>query len=176
MDRLVKYLVIRLLVLLALIFISLVLVSHTYADDAFGSFGVGVANSAKNSKGETKVGNLGYREYVAEGIYLQYKGGFYGDGSGDPSRSSSFYASFGPGMLVDLRPVEMRAGYGLAAISAPDSYLGGRFPQFQGEAYFGFRDPKGNGIGLQYEHISSAGFVTPNMGRDFLVLQLSHRL
>lgn len=149
--------------------------STAYADETFFSFGVGAANSAKDHTGEVKVGNVGLRKEIYQGIYWQYKVGYFGDGSGDPSRKSSLYASVGPGMLIDLRPVEMRAGYGLAAISTPDSYLGGRFPQFQGELYLGLRDHRGNGIGVQYEHISSAGIVSPNMGRDFMVLQLSQQ-
>lgn len=145
------------------------------AEEAFFSFGIGAANSAKEHTGEVKMGNFGLREEIYQGIYLQYKVGYFGDGSGDPTRNSSLYGSVGPGMLIDLRPVEIRAGYGLAAISTPDSYLGGRFPQFQGELYLGLRDHRGNGIGVQYEHISSAGIVTPNQGRDFIVLQLSQQ-
>lgn len=157
------------------IILFLALASTARADEGFFSFGIGQANSAKYHTGEVKVGNVGLREEIYQGIYWQYKVGYFGDGSGDPTRKGSLYASMGPGMLIDLRPVEMRAGYGLAAISTPDSYLGGRFPQFQGEIYMGFRDHRGNGIGLQYEHISSAGLVTPNQGRDFLVLQLSQQ-
>lgn len=145
------------------------------ADEGFFSFGVGEGNSAKQHTGEVKVGSIGIREELYQGIYLQYKLGFFGDGSGDPTRKGSLFGSIGPGMLIDLHPVEIRAGYGLAAISTPDSYLGGSFPQFQGEAYVGFRDYRGNGIGLSYEHISSAGFSTPNQGRDFMVLQLSQK-
>lgn len=146
-----------------------------HAEEAFASFGVGVFHSAERSLGETKVGNFGFRQELYQGVYWQFKGGYWGDGSGDPSRNGSAFVSTGPGMTVDLRPVEMRAGYGLAAISSPDSYLGGRFPQFQGEIYLGVRDPRGNGIGLEYDHISSAGLVSPNMGRDFVVLQLSQK-
>lgn len=155
---------------------SLILLSTlAQADEAFVGFGVGVFNSALYHTGEVKVGQVGYRKDIFNGIYWQAKLGFFGDGSGDPTRNSSLYASTGPGLLIDLKPIEMRAGYGIAAISTPDSYLGGRFPQFQGEFYVGVRDHRGNGMGLQYEHISSAGLVTPNMGRDFLILQLSQQ-
>lgn len=144
-----------------------------HADSAFFGFGVGLGNSAKRSTGETKVANIGYRSDIFSGIYWQNKLGYFGDGSGNPSRKSSFYFASGPGMTVDLRPVEFRSGWSLCAISTPDSYLGGRFPQFNGEIYVGLRDKKGNGIGVGYEHISSAGLVTPNNGRDFFVLQMS---
>ena len=155
--------------------ISLLLSTQALADEGYVSFGVGVANSAKRSRGETKVVDLGMRQELYQGIYFQTKLGFYGDGSGDPGRKSSGYGSLGLGMLIDLRPIEMRAGYGVAAITTPDSYLGGRFVQFQGEAYVGVRDHRGNGLGFAYEHISSAGLCTPNKGRDFLVLQLSQQ-
>lgn len=159
----------------AIVFLSILAATPALADEGFFDFGVGVANSAKQHTGEVKVGSIGLREEIYQGIYWQYKLGYFGDGSGDPGRHGSIYASMGPGMLIDLRPIEMRAGYGIAAISKPDSYLGGRFPQFQGEVYFGFRDHRGNGIGVEYQHISSAGFVTPNQGRDFVVLQLSQQ-
>jgi hypothetical protein len=51
--------------------------------------------------------------------------------------------------------------------------LGGAFPQFHGELYGGLRDSQGNGIGIKYNHFSSAGLVTPNQGRDFVLLELS---
>lgn len=145
------------------------------ADEAFMGFGVGVAGSAKYHTGEVKVGDVGLRDEIYRGIYWQSQVGFFGDGSGDPHRNSSGYVSGGLGMLIDLKPIEMRAGYSIAAITTPDSYLGGRFPQFLGEAYVGVRDHRGNGMGLAYTHISSAGLVTPNQGRDFVILQLSQQ-
>jgi hypothetical protein len=148
--------------------------SLSVADEGFMSFGIGVFNSAKKSRGETKVFNMGYRPDLIDGIYWQHKIGFWGDGAHD-GRKSSLYVSTGPGLKVDLAPVEIRAGYGIGAISTPDAYLGGHIPQFQGELYIGLRDRRGNGIGLQYEHISSAGLVMPNKGRDFLVIQLSQK-
>ena len=146
-----------------------------HADEGFFGFGVGLANSAKNSRGEVKLFNGGIREDLFQGIYLQGKFGYWGDGSGDPNRSGSLFVSAGPGFLVDLSPLEIRTGWSLAMISTPDGYLGGRFPQFNGEIYVGLRDYRGNGVGLQYDHISSAGLVNPNAGRDFFTLQVSQR-
>lgn len=140
------------------------------ADETFLGYGLGAFNS-----NDTKVLNLGYREDIWEGIYWQYKGGFWIDTSGGPGRSGSIYLSSGPGLMIDLNPIEIRNGIGLAMITNPDSYLGGPFPQFNEELYIGVRDKKGNGIGIQYEHISSAGIWQPNMGRDFLMIQLSQR-
>jgi hypothetical protein len=147
--------------------------SHTHYEEYFFGYGVGVANSAKNSSTEVKTLDLGYRVEVYNGIYWQAKAGFWGDGSGDPTRKSSFYLSTGPSLLVDLNPIELRSGWSLAGITSPDSYLGGAFPQFNGELYLGVRDRYGNGTGVKYQHFSSAGIYQPNVGRDFLMMELS---
>lgn len=157
-----------------IIFMSL-LSTLTFADEFSVGYGLGVANSAKHFAAETKVFTAAYRPEIYKGFYWQVKGGYWGDGSGDVARRSSFFGSTGPGMLIDLRPIEIRSGWGIATISSPDAYLGGRFPQFNGEAYVGLRDRSGNGIGVEYDHISSAGLVVPNQGRDFVVLQLSKK-
>lgn len=146
-----------------------------HADEASLGFGVGAFGDAKYSTGQVKAGEASYRSFLIDGIYWQNKVGYWGEGSPDPSRKSSMFGSTGFGLEVDLRPLEIRAGYGLAFISTPDSQLGGRFPQFNGDLYVGLRDKKGDGIGIDYMHISSAGLVTPNQGRDFFILQLSQK-
>lgn len=147
--------------------------STAHADEAFLGYGVGVFNDASYYTGQMKVGEVGYRHFLIDGIYWQNKVGYWGEGSDDRTRKSSGYLSTGLGMEVNLQPMEFRSGYGLAGITTPDSQLGARLPQFQGEAYLGVRDKQGDGIGLQYEHISCASFCTPNQGRDFLIIQLS---
>jgi hypothetical protein len=149
------------------------IVSNAHADSMYGGYGLGMFNSAKSTASETKVGQVGYLADIWSGTYWQFKVGYWGDGSGDKSRRNSAYASTGPGLLIDLRPIEIRSGWGLAFVSTPDSMLGGSFPQFNGDLYIGLRDKRGNGIGIQLEHISSAGLVKPNTGRDFLTLQIS---
>jgi len=148
---------------------------ETAPEEAFLAYGVGVFNDAKYFTGQNKYFEAGYRSFLYNGIYWQYKGGYWGEGSPDQTRKSGFFASSGPGLEIDLQPLEVRSGYGIAMISTPDSQLGGVFPQFQGELYIGLRDSKGDGMGLEYNHISSAGIVTPNAGRDFVVLQLSQK-
>lgn len=147
----------------------------THADEAFLGYGVGVFHDASDYAGQMKVAEVGYRHFFFDGLYWQNKVGYWGEGSNDKTRKASGYLSSGLGMEVNLQPVEIRSGYGLAAITTPDSQLGSRFPQFQGELYLGVRDKKGDGIGFQYEHISCASFCSPNEGRDFVILQLSQR-
>lgn len=156
-------------VALLLLFLS----SNAHAQETFFGYGLGVFHSAKNAPTEVKSINLGYRGELYNGFYWQFKGGYWSDTSGDANRRSSFYFSTGPSILVDLRPIEIRTGIGLAAITNPDGYLGGTFPQFNEELYLGVRDKNGIGIGAKYEHISSGGLVKPNQGRDFILLELS---
>lgn len=132
-----------------------------------------MSESAIDSRTETKTFDVGYREFLFKGIYWQNKLGFWADDSGNPDRSSSLYGSSGIGMMVDLAPIELHVGSGLAIVSTPDIYLGGNFPQFQSEIGVTLRDKSGDGIGLTYSHISSAGILSPNQGRDFIALELS---
>lgn len=158
---------------LATALFMLLATSNSNAEEAFLSYGVGTFASARDSGAETKVINGGYRLELINGFYWQFKSGYWKDMSGDPTRKDSLYFSTGPTMLIDLRPVEIRTGIGLSGITNPDSYLGGYFPQFNEELYVGGRDKNGNGIGVKYEHISSAGIIQPNVGRDFLILEIS---
>jgi hypothetical protein len=145
------------------------------ADEAFINYGVGILESAKSSFSETKMIDVGYRSFIWDGLYWQNKAGVWIDNSGDPNRSSSGYASSGIGLEVDLKPIELRTGSGLAFITSPDHYLGGIFPQFDTDFYAGVRDRFGDGIGIKYDHISSAGIFSYNQGRDFVTFEISYK-
>lgn len=153
---------------------SLLISTVAFADEGFVGMGVGAFNTAKGGPGSVKLGQVGHRLDLIDGFYWQNKVGGWGQGSNDYGMKSSGYIASGLGFRVDLTPVEFRAGYSLAGITTPDAYLGGNF-QFNGEAYLGLRDRHGNGFGVKYEHISSAGLEMPNQGRDFYVLELSQR-
>ena len=144
------------------------------ADEGFMAFGVGAFSSARHGPGEVKTYNLGLRQDLIDGFYSQYKVGLWGQGSNDEGMKSSGYGSAGLGFRVDVKPVEFHAGWALGGITTPDSYLGGYF-QFNGDLGVTLRDYKGNGIGLAYSHLSSAGIEMPNQGRDFITLELSNR-
>lgn len=146
------------------------------ADDLFFSYGIGVAESQIYEVAETKILDIGLRRSILDGFYWNLEGGLWVDSSGDPTRNGSTFLSTGPGFLVDLNPIEIRNAYGISYISSPDAYLGGSFPQFHGEFYIGARDKSGNGIGFKYSHFSSAGIEQPNIGRDFIILELSSHL
>jgi len=143
------------------------------ADEVFVGYGVGIMNDANYYFGQNKYIDVGYRDFIWNGLYWQTKAGYWGEGSPDKGRKAGFWGSTGPGLEVDLHPIEIRSGWGIAAISAPDSQLGGHTPQFNGNLSLGFRDRHGDSIAVEYDHISSAGLVTPNIGRDFILIELS---
>lgn len=149
--------------------------NRCYADEGFIGYGVGIFNDADIFLGQNKYLDLGYRKNVWNGIYWQNKGGYWGEGGTDQTRFNGFFASSGVGLEVDLQPFELRGGGALAAISNPDSQLGTIFPQFNEDISLGLRDKKGDGIALQYNHISCASFCSPNQGRDFIILELSEK-
>lgn len=162
----------RKVIVFVLVFILVIFIgSKVYADEFSFSYGLGAGESAKNSISETKVAEFSYREYLYLPFYLAYEVGGWLDNAGN-GRLSSQFMSFGPGYLVDLNWLEIRNSYGVSYITDPDIYLGGPF-QFHGELYLGFRDKLGDGIGIKYNHFSSAGIYQPNTGRDFVLLELS---
>lgn len=164
------------LIKLALVITIIVFPYKVLGDEIYLGYGLGIGESAVHSFPETKVLDVGYRQQIISTFYWNYEAGGWIDSSGDPTRSSSFFVSTGPGLELWLKPFEIRNSWGIAIISNPDSYLGAAFPQFHGELYLGVRDSSGSGIGIKYNHFSSAGVSNPNIGRDFMLLELSQKL
>ena len=157
------------------ILLLLLLFSTTaMADEAFVGYGLGILRGADTFLGQTKYVDLGYREFMWDGIYWQNKLGGIGEGSPDQTRKGGAWASTGLGLEVELQPLELRGGGALAGITNPDSQLGGYF-QFNEDVSVGLRDKKGDGIALQYNHLSCGTLCSPNLGRDFVILELSQK-
>ncbi len=152
--------------------------SHAKNSDREVSFGLGLGifKSADTFVDQVKIINFEYRKFFMPGFYWSLRAGFWNDQSSGENRNPSGYFSGSAGIKVNTQPIVARCGLGVSAITSPDSYLGGRFPMFNLELFLGLEDGYGNGIGLKYEHISSAGLVMPNLGRDFLLVQLNTNL
>lgn len=162
--------------ILANIFIILILTTNvSKADEAFMSYGLGVFKSAEEHVAETKVASLGYRKNLFSSLDWQFQVGYYSDASNNVMRSSSLFGTTGPQFSVQLSAIVVRSGLGVVYINSPDSYLGGRFPQFTENLYLGLRDIYSASIGLNYSHISSGGLIEPNMGRDFITLEMGKK-
>jgi hypothetical protein len=86
------------------------------------------------------------------------------------SEQSSFYSSYQVGFVAG-RSVYARAFTGVAAITQTDSRLSSPF-QFKHDVGVGVKNKRNVGIGINYSHVSNAGFKMPNLGRDFIQLRV----
>ena len=152
--------------LLALLF----LIPSVAHGDSFFRYGVGVFDSAQYGRAETKSFSLGYEEQWFGPIIRQMEAGLFADEGGN-GRKSSGYANYSIGVEANPGYLVMRSLWGVGAISTPDSMLGGWF-EFNQDLLVGVKDDKGNMIGLDYKHMSSAGIYDPNKGRDFLLVHV----
>lgn len=154
-----------------LILVTLLMYPLKSLAESFYGYGLGVSQSAKQSRAETKILHLGYRENLLFGIVHQLELGLWADSAGK-GRSSSAFISYSLGVEVDYYGLVLRSVHGPTVISNTDAYLGGYFPQVNTEAYIGLRDKRGNSAGFMYRHISSAGIYKPNIGRDFIQIEV----
>ncbi len=144
--------------------LALILMDNVEADE-YASAMVGVFNSGKKSLAETKLVNIGHREYGPGGLCFQYEGGGWVDSVGQ-GRSGSAYGALQVGVEAG-DTVIARVVTGPALISSPDEYLGGIF-QFSEDFFMGIRGNSESTVGIKYKHFSSAGLEQPNVGRDFM--------
>jgi Lipid A 3-O-deacylase (PagL) len=156
----------QLAVFTALIFTILYAMSAK-ADEVYLTGAVGVFNSGKSSLSETKYTAAGYRTSLGWFKQDLELGGWI---DRVPGRSGSAYSAYQVGWEVD-GPMIMRVMTGPAFISTTDEYLGGHF-QLKDDFYLGIKDTEGRTMGVKYNHISSAGIETPNIGRDFFGLEI----
>lgn len=139
--------------------------------DVYMTGALGVFNSGKSSLSESKFANVGYRTSL--GLFKQQvEVGGWIDRVGQ-GRADSAYAAYQIGWEVD-GPLIARIMTGPAMMTTPDVYLGGRF-EFKEDLYLGEEDKAGRMIGVKYNHLSSAGIYTPNIGRDFMGLEIGMR-
>ena len=136
----------------------------------FGQYGLGIFGSAETGRGETKLFSLGYEDDWFGPFIYQYEGGVFAD-QGGGGRSSSGFGNISTGVEVNPGYLLLRSLWGVGGITSPDTQLGGIF-QFNQDLLLGVKDNKGNIIGLDYKHISSAGLESPNRGRDFILIHV----
>lgn len=140
-----------------------------YAED-YGSAMLGVFHGAEKHPSEIKFMNIGHRDSF-QGLVAQYEIGGWVDSAGN-GRKSSPYAAYQIGLQA-VNQVVGRFMMGPAIVGITDNRLGAVFPQFTTDLYFGIEGEHGVNIGFKYKHISSAGLSSPNVGRDFMGIELS---
>lgn len=153
------------LLLLLLFFPSAVL-----ADNMYFNYGIGIVESAKNYAGEVKTFGLGVNREIWNGLFYQAEAGVWADSQGN-GRLSSGYANLNFGLEVNPGYLIFRSSWGLAGITHPDSYLGSHL-NFSQDLFIGVKDHHDNMLGIDYRHMSNAGLASPNVGRDFITIQV----
>lgn len=147
------------------------LATPAFADSTMSlEVATGVFNSGKNSLAETKLVKLGLEEDLWYNLKHRVNGGFWLDNAGDGRKGSGFLG-YQWGFVVNNGSTEVGVYSGPTYITTTDTYLGGCF-QFNETIYFGISDKDYNFAGFAYNHFSSAGIETPNMGRDFAGVML----
>lgn len=169
-SKLKQYILIRLGILIAVFYIFAIVAYKAAADEVYSSAMIGVFNSGKNSLSETKLVSFGVRQDLFMGLVQQFEGGGWIDIAGH-GRQSSPYAAYQVGVETS-HVITARVMTGPCIIGSPDSYLGGVFPEFKEDFFLGIRGDNTNTVGVKYQHISNAGIFNPNVGRDFMGVEV----
>lgn len=152
--------------------IGSLLAKVSLADETYFKFGVGVFNSAKDSRAESKVAAIGHQNSLFSKYFLQqFEAGAWNDSRKDLGRKNNAYASYSVGLPIEIGNFYTQYLVGVALFVTTDSYLGG-IGQFCQDVGVGFVGDNGNRIGIGYKHISSAGVFSPNIGRDYVMLKM----
>lgn len=153
------------------IFITLGVVRCAFAADYLVRGGPAIVEGKPT--GRVKYFGLRREAYELYGLYNAVEAGGWVDVSGNGQTSGLFKTQLGlaPGPETG---VFTKAFFGPCFITTPDAVLGGRFPQFCTDFGVGTRDSRSS-VAIVYSHVSSAGLVKPNRGRDFILLEMGLR-
>jgi hypothetical protein len=133
--------------------------------------GAAVINGSLDAS--VKIFGLRHEAYFFYGVYTAQELGGYVDNGGE-GRSGSLLGK----VQIGIKPGPEVGGFGKVftgpcAISSPDSQLGSWY-QWCTDFGIGIRDEM-TFMDLTYSHISNAGVVLPNHGRDFTVMEMGFR-
>lgn len=137
------------------------------AEGYFGKYMVSATGEASSQKG------LSFGRQSEWSIFeTKTEGGFWVDNTGRQGAEGSTFLSYSVGIEPRWGALYLNVFQGVAVLSNKDTVLGGHF-QFVEDVGLGIRDQeKGTAVGVFYKHISSAGIYKPNVGRDFLGVQV----
>jgi hypothetical protein len=154
-----------------LLIVALVLIAsqQAWADAVLFRYGLGFGAPGQVGRGEIKLFSIGIEHDAHAPFVTQAELGVIADQKDYLGRRSSVFGSASVGPKMTLGSVQTRFLWGVAYISAPDSVLGSHF-QFKHDLTLGLYDLR-SGLSVGYNHISNAGLVLPNRGRDFITLR-----
>ncbi len=145
---------------------------NCYADsDQFVLDGaLGVFNTKGSSLSQDKFAKLGVQEDLWFALKQRFNVGGWLDNRG-PNYANTAFGGYQLGFEVSNDVLQASIWTGPTLLTATDSQLGGLF-QFNETIFFGIKDRDYESIGIVYNHFSSAGIENPNIGRDFMGLEI----
>lgn len=148
------------------------LISSAYADQdqIVTDVGLGSFGTKGSSLSQDKFAKIGWQEDVWYSLKHRFNVGGWIDSRGVGYYSSAF-CGYQLGFEVTNETLQASIFSGPTIISSPDNALGG-IVQFNESIFFGIVDKDRDSIGVAYNHFSSAGLEMPNLGRDFLGLEI----
>jgi hypothetical protein len=155
-----------------LVLILMVLPSLAYGQDdqVVMDFGLGIFGTEGSGLSQVKFAKVGLEEDVWNALKQRFNVGAWLDSRGG-GRSNSGFTGYQLGFEVTNDVLQASMWSGPCIISQPDIALGG-IVQFNETIFLGVVDKDEDSIGVTYNHFSSAGLEMPNLGRDFLGLEI----
>ena len=142
----------------------LLLALNCYADDKdiYLKFNTGIDDKI----GSARLLAVGYQAPFYKILDYQLEGGAFRDSH--QVQSTIAYGSATLGFTVNAQSgTYAKIFAGPALVSSTDSRLSSIF-EFNDDLELGIRDKRGLALGISFKHISNAGLVPPNTGRDFV--------
>ena len=138
--------------------------------DVYGEFGIGISHPARAVESGAKNVELGYTNGIHWGRFQAGLGGWV-DKSGHPGARNSAYTQFSMGLEPDLGKWFVNYFFGPSYVLRTDALLGSHWQFFQ-EVGIGVKDYRGIRLGIVAKHLSNAGIIRPNKGRNFINLRV----
>ena len=159
------------ILLTSLILAHCFLVSYSRADEQFFvDGGLGIFNTAGDTLPQVKFMKMGMQEDLWGPLKQRFVGGAWADSSGG-GRMSGGFTGYQFAFEVTNSVLQASIASGPVLISTPDTSLGGVF-QLNESIFLGVADKSHDSIGIVYNHFSSAGIEMPNLGKDYLGLEV----
>lgn len=153
-------------ILLILGLLSSLISTYAKADEYILRFG-GMLNQP--TLVQNKLVSLAYSGPISTIFDYQIEGGWFVDNN---VNKKTLFISPTVGFNTTSGSLYLGIFFGPSLVSNTDSYLSTPY-EFHTNFEVGFRDPKkGTDIGVGFKHMSNAGIVGPNLGRDFLYIKI----
>jgi hypothetical protein len=144
--------------------------SLVYADSGPGAWSLKVGGALNQPTLVTnKLIGLGYTKPLTPLLDYQLEGGLFTDLA---SASVTGFAGPSIGITMVEPTYYLKVFFGPTLITRTDNYLSSIY-EFKTDLELGIYDGRNIGVGIGYTHMSNAGLVSPNHGRDFLYIKIT---